>query len=230
MARPHAAIDEIAAGLEWTGSRRSVYKKPSHVNLQELRAVKGELKARAARPLSGKGIRGVNLSDSRVVIGAWAKGRSSSRQVNRILKSCLGYSLAGRVRISNVWVGAKANPADDPTRFVPLRRRKGVTDIVARHYRLACNQGQRKPRTAAYADRGEGEQKSETIAAVCFGTVEGLRGQAPLGEQPGDEAQGGLECVAPVGATAATFEAGTPTQIENSGKSGRGQRRRRRST
>ena len=78
-------------------------------------------------------MRVVNLCDSRVVIGCWAKGRSSSRQINRLLRSGIGYSICGRVRVVNVWVSSKFNPADDPTRDVTLRKCAGPTPIVKRY-------------------------------------------------------------------------------------------------
>ena len=49
MARPHAVIDEVAAGLSWTFQRKHKYARRAHVNLLELRAVKAELKERAKR-------------------------------------------------------------------------------------------------------------------------------------------------------------------------------------
>ena len=70
-------VDEVAQGLDSRLARKYRFKQKGHVNLQETRAMKAELKGRCqAGPVYQ---RVLNLSDSRAAIGAWAKGRSSSR-------------------------------------------------------------------------------------------------------------------------------------------------------
>jgi hypothetical protein len=64
----------------------------------------------------------VNGVDSRVILGAFAKGRSSSSQLNKVLRGCLGLQVLGRKRVLNFWVPSADNPADDPSRSVTLRR------------------------------------------------------------------------------------------------------------
>ena len=64
----------------------------------------------------------VNGTDSRVVPGAFAKGRSSSSQLNAILRSCLGWSVLGQKQICQFRLGCEDNPADDPSRHGHLRR------------------------------------------------------------------------------------------------------------
>ena len=71
--------------------------------------VKQEIKARA-NALRG-GCRVVNLCDSRVVVGAFAKGRSSSRNLNHKLRSCIPWLLASEIHLVNVWVPTDKNPA-----------------------------------------------------------------------------------------------------------------------
>ena len=60
-------------------------------------------------------------ADSLVVIGAWGKGRSSSIQLNGVLRSCIGWSVLGCCRAFLFYVPTKLNPADDPSRSVALR-------------------------------------------------------------------------------------------------------------
>lgn len=60
-------------------------------------------------------LRCVLLVDSRAAAGAWAKGRSSSRNLNRIIRQALGWSLVGRKSLRLVWVRSEANPADFPS-------------------------------------------------------------------------------------------------------------------
>jgi hypothetical protein len=62
----------------------------------------------------------INLCDSRVVVGFWANGRSSSRKLNNLLRKAVGLSVAGRIVIVNLWVGTKWNPADAPSRERPM--------------------------------------------------------------------------------------------------------------
>ena len=55
------------------------------------------------------------IIDSRVVVGAFSKCRSSSKSLNRLLRSIVGRSIAGQKSLHLIRVG-KANPADYPTR------------------------------------------------------------------------------------------------------------------
>ena len=68
-------------------------------------------------------VRLVIAVDSRVTLGAVAKGRSSSRQVNGLLRALTGWLVLGRVRLYLLWVPSEANPSDYPSRFLPLPRR-----------------------------------------------------------------------------------------------------------
>lgn len=99
---------------QWTATQSIKFSKPEHINLLELEMVKQELKDRVN---SGRGnCRVVNLCDSRVVVGAYAKGRSSSRSMNHRLRACLAWSLAGNTQLVNLWVDTHSNPADYPSR------------------------------------------------------------------------------------------------------------------
>ena len=77
-----------------------------------------ELTHSASRAVEG--LRLVNLCDSRVCVGARAKGRSSSKHINRILKRCFGFAIAGSKSLHNVWVSTHSNPSDFPSRFRPI--------------------------------------------------------------------------------------------------------------
>ena len=79
-------LEALTEGLAWRDLGGYRFNRTEHINIQELEALKNELKRR----VSGRGIvrsRRVVLVDSRVVVmGAWAKGRSSSRRLNRSLR------------------------------------------------------------------------------------------------------------------------------------------------
>ena len=80
--------------------------------------IRRELIEAASR--AAQGLRVVNLCDSRVALGAFAKGRSSSRALNKILRSCLVWSLAGSKLRVNLWIHTDSNPADYPSRNKPI--------------------------------------------------------------------------------------------------------------
>ena len=98
----------------WTSTHSIRFSKKHHINLLELEMVKQEIKERAN---SNRGFcRVVNLCDSRVVVGAFGKGRSSSRNLNHKLRSCLPWLLTADIHLVNLWVPTDKNPADFPSR------------------------------------------------------------------------------------------------------------------
>ena len=98
----------------WTSSQSIRFDRKEHINILELEMVKQEIKARTNAQRGG--CRVVNLCDSRVVVGAFAKGRSSSRNLNHKLRSCIPWLLASEIHLVNVWVPTDKNPADYPSR------------------------------------------------------------------------------------------------------------------
>ena len=69
-----------------------MFPQTHHVNVQELSALASEVR-RLAKLNSGSGSRIVCGSDSRVAIGAWCKGRSSSVQLNKVLRRSMGHAV-----------------------------------------------------------------------------------------------------------------------------------------
>ena len=78
------------------------FRETSHVNLQEARALRLVIRRCAAE--SNAGFRIIVIVDSRVVLGAFSKGRSSSSRLNSILRSCLGYFLLAGISVHLCWV------------------------------------------------------------------------------------------------------------------------------
>ena len=108
------ALSETLLQHKWEVTQQKIYRRKEHINLLELDMLREEIKARVS---SGRGsCRVVNLCDSRVVVGAYAKGRSSSCQMNFRLRSCAAWALAGDISITNLWVDTHSNPADYPSR------------------------------------------------------------------------------------------------------------------
>ena len=85
-----------------------------HINILETRMIHRELRDVVMQ--SSKALRRVVLVDSRAAAGAWSKGRSSARNLNRIIRQSLGWPLAGRKSIHLVWVRSECNPSDYPSR------------------------------------------------------------------------------------------------------------------
>jgi hypothetical protein len=119
MQKPQDHIHDIVDSLQWHQSRSYRFKTLSHVNLQEVRAVKAEVKYRALHSHTPQRI--VNFVDSRVALGCICKGRSSSVQLNMLLRSFVPYLVGGQIALANIWVGTHHNPGDDPTRHQKVR-------------------------------------------------------------------------------------------------------------
>ena len=109
-----AVLVESLQKHRWAETQTLPFKTTDHINLLELEMVHQELKDIIRQ--GKQELRQVNLCDSRVVVGAYAKGRSSARAINRRLKSCLALSLGAGIHLINVWVPTDKNPADYPSR------------------------------------------------------------------------------------------------------------------
>ncbi len=115
---PKIVIDNLMQH-HWAATQATRFQRKEHINLLELEMIKQEVKHRVNEGLGFSRV--VNLCDSRVVVGgAWAKGRSSSRQMNHRLRSCLPWVLTGEISITNLWTDTKNNPADYPSRGKPI--------------------------------------------------------------------------------------------------------------
>ncbi len=115
-------VDAVAACLPWRVSAQYRFREPSHINLQETGAVRNEMRTHCRNHGSFRPQRLLVLSDSRVCIGAVAKGRSTSFKLTGIFRSLTSWLVLGDLSLGMLWVLTKANPADDPYHFVPLRR------------------------------------------------------------------------------------------------------------
>ena len=94
------------------------FARSSHMNVNEHRVYKTLAKICAK---TWPGTRSVFFGDSMVSGAVAAKGRSSSKALNRLQITTLPYVLGSNVRLGPLRVDTKTNPSDDPTRDVPLR-------------------------------------------------------------------------------------------------------------
>ena len=111
---PQSLVDTLMKH-QWVETESCSFAKKKHINLLELEMLRKEIVDRVNTDRGGCRI--VNLCDSRVVVGAFAKGRSSSAQMNHRLRACMPWLLAGDVSVTNLWVDTHHNPADYPSRY-----------------------------------------------------------------------------------------------------------------
>ncbi|CAE7765217.1 unnamed protein product [Symbiodinium sp. CCMP2592] len=106
-------IGELCKSLPFSELFRYRFVKPGHINVNEARVFKSWLKSVAR---SSQGIRATAILDSRVTIGAAAKGRSSSGAISRVLQGSLGYVLGSGIYYSLLHCYSQDNVADPPSR------------------------------------------------------------------------------------------------------------------
>ena len=108
------SLEQLMQAHVWNTTGACSFAHKQHINVLEMKMLKRELVDLVQH--DSEPARVVVLIDSRVVAGAFGKGRSSSRQLNRILRSMLGWSLVGRRSLHLLWVQSCMNPSDHPSR------------------------------------------------------------------------------------------------------------------
>lgn len=111
-------INELCECLQFKELFRFKFHKPGHINVNETRTYKSWLKSMARHE---RDTRFIGLLDSRVTLGAAAKGRSSSFAISRILQGSLGFVIGGNLYPGGLHCYSAANRADDPSRDRPVR-------------------------------------------------------------------------------------------------------------
>lgn len=82
-------IEELIQDHSWTVTESISFRHKQHINILETKMIHHELVD--AVHSCQDGLRCLLLVDSRAAAGAWAKGRSSSKQLNRLLRRSLGW-------------------------------------------------------------------------------------------------------------------------------------------
>eukprot|EP00438_Fugacium_kawagutii_P011201 Skav235781 [mRNA] locus=scaffold3426:8173:9867:- [translate_table: standard] len=109
---------ELCEFLHFHEQFRYKFKRPGHINVNEIRTYKSWIKSLAK---VSPDTRFVGLLDSRVTIGAAAKGRSSSYALTKVLKGCVAYIIGGGLYPGLLHCYSQDNRADDPTRQRAVR-------------------------------------------------------------------------------------------------------------
>ncbi|OLP77428.1 hypothetical protein AK812_SmicGene42515 [Symbiodinium microadriaticum] len=110
-------IGELSDSLGFEEALRYRFRKTGHINMLEARMFKTFQKYAASRHQDA---RLVSLLDSRVTMGAVAKGRSSSPGLCRILQGTLPYTLGAGLYNGSLHVYSASNRSDGPSRNRPV--------------------------------------------------------------------------------------------------------------
>ena len=111
-------INDVAETLPWFVVESSPASPNKHINVLELQALSKAIRVAARGSCHS---RQMFLVDSRVVLGAAAKGRSASRALNSILSRLIPVLLGSDFYPGFDFVPTRLNPSDAPSRRVPLR-------------------------------------------------------------------------------------------------------------
>lgn len=106
-------VEEIADSSAFIELPRYKFHKSSHINVLEARTYKTWLKHCSKKYPNN---RLLALLDSRVTLGATAKGRSSSFAISRVLQGSLGYILGGGLYPGGLHICSAKNRSDAPSR------------------------------------------------------------------------------------------------------------------
>ena len=107
-------MNDLIRGLPWRPNRQLGIDRVAHISLQELDNYIG-LCCYMAR--SHPGTRGLFLLDSRVTIGASAKGRSASKALNYPLRAGIAEFVGCDFYPGADFVPTRFNPGDKPSRL-----------------------------------------------------------------------------------------------------------------
>ena len=111
-------VEDICESMPFQELFRFRFKKGGHINCLECRTYKSWLKHCSKKHPNS---RILGLLDSRVTMGAAAKGRSSSQALSRILRSSLGYIIGGGLYPGTLHCRSAWNRADGPSRDREVR-------------------------------------------------------------------------------------------------------------
>ena len=100
---------------DWSVIVSSRWSRTEHINILEARALISCMRWVASLRSSIK-CRVLVLSDSQVIVGSASKGRSSSPQLLRRLRSLASICLSAGLQPRYYWIPSQYNPADEPSR------------------------------------------------------------------------------------------------------------------
>ncbi len=111
---PRASVDPLK--WEWRHCRAFKWKRSEHINLLEMKAALHAIQWRGRRS-AYRDFRTMLLIDNQSVLAVIAKGRSSSRKVNLLLRRLAALCCALNVYLLVYRVDTADNPADEASRW-----------------------------------------------------------------------------------------------------------------
>ena len=108
------------SGATWTELMAGLFRHKQHINLSEMDALMLAVRV-LTRISAAHDSKVLALSDSQVVVGATAKGRSSSRGLARKLKRLNALLLACKLDLGVRFVPTLQNTADESSRRIGRR-------------------------------------------------------------------------------------------------------------
>ncbi len=115
----HPLWSKLASCLQFDTVVKRQLRENIHINVGELN---GMVAAEREAVRDKFPVRCFDLADSQVALGVWIKGRSSSIALNQVLQQSLAVHCGCGVISNGGYVASAENPADDPTRHVPIRQ------------------------------------------------------------------------------------------------------------
>lgn len=106
-------VSDLCNSLPFREKFRYRFKRSGHINVNEARVYKSWIKSLAKHEPQS---RCVGLLDSRVTIGATAKGRSSSFAISRVLQGSMGYIIGSELYPGCIHCSSQDNRSDGPSR------------------------------------------------------------------------------------------------------------------
>ena len=116
-------VNDLLRELPWRTSSSRYVGGDAHINVRELRAALRHALQHTGR---ARGVRLLEVLDSRVSIGALAKGRSASKLLNDELRAACPDLVARDLYLGFLFGPTRLNPADAPSRLLPLPRMVGA--------------------------------------------------------------------------------------------------------
>jgi hypothetical protein len=174
------------------------FRRSRHINILEMEALASLLRRLKGEKTRGR--RNLVFLDSRVCVGAVAKGRSSSRALNAVLRRMASMLLEQGNLLEVVWVATWANPGDPPSRGTSLSKWMAnlpqlpfMNDLLAARF---VNEGTEEGlRHLRWLENAVGEILLATLAEQKSALPE-TRGEPAPAEVVGDEAPRALRRMA----------------------------------
>ena len=111
---PRASVDPLK--WEWRHCRAFRWRRSEHINILEMKAALHAIQWRGRRS-AYRNFRTMILIDNQSVLAVMAKGRSSSRKINLLLRRLAALCCALNVYLLVCWVDTADNPADEASRW-----------------------------------------------------------------------------------------------------------------